>query len=93
MDEKVLAILQQRRSELAAIEATWANWSRVTEWHARTRPLIAQYFEQQIMPFDELIKVRFTVSLGAIALDGDGRASRGGATRPTNDRKAVSRKG
>src|SRR5207249_11938883 len=39
------------------------------------------------------IKVRFTVSLGAIALDGDGRTSHGDATRPTNDRKAESQKG
>lgn len=59
MDEKVLAKLKQRRNELEAIEATWPNWSRVTEWHARARPLIAQYFQQQLGPFDKLIEVRW----------------------------------
>lgn len=59
MSVKVLEILQQRRSELAAIESPKANWSKITEWHARTRPVIAQYFPQQLDPFDSLISPRW----------------------------------
>jgi hypothetical protein len=55
MSTKILEILQQRRSELAAIKSPMTNWSKITEWHARTRPVIAQYFPQQVDPFDSLI--------------------------------------
>lgn len=54
MSSKVLNMLQQRRGELAAIEASRANWSKITEWHTRTRPMIAQFFSQQLAAFDAL---------------------------------------
>jgi len=57
MPDKILNILRQRREELLAIETPRKNWSRITEWHARTRPLIAQHFKDQLEPFDKLIAV------------------------------------
>lgn len=94
MDEKVVAILKQRRSELAAIEATWANWSRVTEWHARTRPLIAQYFEHQIEPIDKLIEVRWAAFVRRYVYGGPNDTSRvDAAERLTNDKMAAGVRG
>ena len=90
MAEKLLAILQRRRSELAAIEATWANWSCITEWHAGVRPLITKYFEQQLDHFDELIKVQWPISV--VWWHDEAAASPGYATPTTNDRKAASQK-
>ncbi len=54
MSEKILNILRDRRAELAAIESPRSNWSKITEWHTRTRPMIAQRFKEQLKPFDSL---------------------------------------
>ncbi len=54
MSEQVLTILKQRRDELAAITSPRSNWSKITEWHTRTRPIIAREFKEQIKPFDTL---------------------------------------
>jgi predicted nucleotide-binding protein len=54
VSSKVIGMLQERRVELAAIEPGRSNWSKVAEWHTRTRPMIAQFFPQQLAAFDAL---------------------------------------
>jgi pyrimidine deaminase RibD-like protein len=51
---KILDTLHQRRDELVAIDSSRANWSKVAQWHTRTRPVIAQFFPQQLAAFDAL---------------------------------------
>ena len=51
---KILDALHQRRDELVAIDSSRANWSKVARWHTRTRPVIAQFFPQQLVAFDAL---------------------------------------
>jgi hypothetical protein len=49
--------MRQRRDELANITPSLSNWSRITEWHARTRPLISQQFSSELDAFDQLLAV------------------------------------
>lgn len=55
MSAMVLKILQERREELAAIDSPGRNWSVVTQWGARTRPIIAGYFAEELKFFDRLV--------------------------------------
>ncbi len=64
MHPDVLASLVDRRAELVAIEAMYVNWTKITEWHARTRPLVSRHFADQLATFDGYIRVRFLVTLG-----------------------------
>ncbi len=55
MGSRAVGILRQRRSELAEIDPLKANWDKITEWHVRTRPVLAQHFSGQIKQFDQFI--------------------------------------
>lgn len=70
MSAKVTTLLQQRLHELTTVEPARSNWSKITEWHARTRPLIAQFFPSHIDQFDRFIEVQWTIYPRVIALGG-----------------------
>jgi hypothetical protein len=70
MSNKLLDLLRTRREELAKISASRANWSKITEWHSRTRPMIAQYFTDQLEAFDQLIVVRWAAFARVVSLGG-----------------------
>ena len=59
MSNQLLTLLRRRREELAGIAPSRSNWSRITEWHARTRPLISQHFSSELDAFDRLLVVRW----------------------------------
>jgi predicted nucleotide-binding protein len=94
MTNKLVTLLRQRREELVAIETSLKSWCRVTEWHARTRPLIAQHFKNQIESFDKLLEVRWTKLARVISsLDGRNNTSKGDAAeRAANERIVVNTK-
>lgn len=70
MSNQLLALLRTRRTELAAISPSRANWSAITEWHARTRPLVSQHFGDQLGAFDAIINVKWVRLPKMISLSG-----------------------
>jgi hypothetical protein len=74
MSGKVISILRQRRDELAGLDSQRSNWAKITEWHARTRPLVAEYFSDQLDQFDEFIKPQWAAFPRVISL-GPGRSN------------------
>ncbi len=95
MSAKVIALLRQRRRELLALGPQWSNWNKITEWHARTRPLVAQYYSEQLDQFDEFIKPKWAVFPRVISLSDRGRNTNPGvdkAERQANDNIAKNAK-
>ncbi|MGL6076129.1 MAG: TIR domain-containing protein [Fimbriiglobus sp.] len=60
MSSKVIEMLRQRRIELDGLAVTYPSWQKVTEWHARTRPVLKQYFPEQVDKFDEFLQPRWS---------------------------------
>jgi len=50
------------------MEGSRAGWSQITEWHTRTRPVIAQHYSDQLDAFDSIIKIQWTVFRRVISL-------------------------
>ena len=59
MSNEIVTLLRKRREELNSIVAARSNWSSVTEWHTRTRPLISQHFSSELDAFDRILAVRW----------------------------------
>ncbi len=70
MQAKPLAALRQRRDELVDLNAGYQSWSKVQEWHTKTRPLIAQCFSTHLEPFDRLIVVNWAAFPRVFSLSG-----------------------
>ncbi len=88
MPAKIIDLLRQRRDELVALEPQWPNWSKITEWHARTRPLIVQFFPEQLDQFDEFIKPKWVAFPRVYSLSSRSRNDNSGldaAERRAND--------
>lgn len=66
MPEQAITLLRKRRQELEALTPSRSNWSRVTEWHARTRPLLSKHFSSELSEFDKILQVRWVAFPRAI---------------------------
>ena len=59
MNTEAATITRRRRAELADIAPTRSNWTRITEWHARTRPLITKHYSSDLDAFDRILEVNW----------------------------------
>lgn len=74
MSNQLLTLLRTRRSEPEAIAPSTGTWSTITEWHTRTRPMVAQHFGDQLDALDSIINVNWTrlpklISMGSRPAD------------------------
>ncbi|QEG43442.1 hypothetical protein [Roseimaritima ulvae] len=70
MTPEIATIARKRRDELAAITPSRSTWTAITEWHARTRPLISKHFATDLGAFDQILKVRWVAYPRVIAAAG-----------------------
>jgi predicted nucleotide-binding protein len=93
MSKKVLQILEERRVALVGVEANRQNWSKITAWHARTRPLISQHFREELEAFDRLIRPQWVAYPRVIASGLEAQNARTDAAEAAaNERVVVSTK-
>ena len=94
MSAKVVEILRVRRSELSAMDGSLANWSQITAWHTRTRPVIAQHYRDQLEAFDQIIKFQWTAFPRVISVRGHrtDTSSVDNAERTANNAKVANAK-
>lgn len=59
MTLSAVTLLEVRRSELFEIDATRKSWSKITEWHARTRPVLSRFFPMELEQFDTYLKFQW----------------------------------
>lgn len=74
MSSQAASILQARREEIQNIDVTQGTWSKIKEWHARTRPVIAKYYPDQANKFDEIIKIEWVQTPRAASSTHTGRS-------------------
>ena len=95
MSNQLLELLRLRRAELDEIGPSVNTWSKITEWHSRTRPLVAQHFGNQLDAFDDVIKIQWTslprmISVGRKSVD---YSRTDAAERSANNAKVQNAKG
>ncbi|CAN5336712.1 hypothetical protein BH10PLA2_BH10PLA2_12280 [soil metagenome] len=58
--KEVIDALRRRLEALSTIEPFKSSWSQVVQWHIATRPLILQYFADQLDPFEKPLRLRWS---------------------------------